>query len=155
MYKVFRPYHPTDIHAKVPKYSWNNVTSWSSYDAKLSGNDDTEVDIYDCINNGGSRGIKHHCAYNDGEPGQPLILYKSNRAYLCYYENQPLALSSEQMKADLGVQNGDDLFEVAGCMLRLAFWPTEYLWDEVNKIYQTFEDGLPVKGRAKLRVLRE
>ncbi len=53
MYKVFRPYHPTDIHAAVPKYTWNNWTSWNHYNSKYEGNDATEMDIYDCINNGG------------------------------------------------------------------------------------------------------
>ncbi len=40
-------------------------------------------------------------------------------------------------------------------MLRLAFWPTEHLWDEVSKIYQKFEESLPLKRKTKLRALKQ
>ncbi len=32
----------------------------------------------------------------------------------------------------MGITPESDLYEVAGCMIRLALWPTEYLWDEVR-----------------------
>ena len=33
----------------------------------------------------------------------------------------------QSMREALGVAQHDDLYEVAGCMLRLAFWPTNKL----------------------------
>ncbi len=48
MHRLFRPYHPTDIHDPNPKYTWGNWTSWSNYDAKYTNNDDTEYDLWDC-----------------------------------------------------------------------------------------------------------
>jgi hypothetical protein len=33
----------------------------------------------------------------------------------------------------LGVTRDSDLFEVGGCLVRLAMWPTERLWEHVEE----------------------
>jgi hypothetical protein len=42
----------------------------------------------------------------------------------------------ELMKSVLGIDEQDDLFEAAGCMLRLVMWPTEELWSAVDALYR-------------------
>ena len=44
----------------------------------------------------------------------------------------------------LGVSDTDDLYEVAGCLMRLALWPTEYLWSLVSDIYQQVNVSVPL-----------
>lgn len=142
MHETFRPYHPTDIHNPNPKYSWGNFTSWSNYDWKYANNDATEYDLYDCINNTGQK--NSHCSMKDGDANTPHILYRSNRAYLCYYDNNKGSVANQQMNDILGVNSTSDLLEVAGCMLRLALWPTERLWEEVGKHLHDFESSMGI-----------
>jgi hypothetical protein len=147
MHEVFRPYHPTDIHSPIPKYSWTNITTWSHYDWKYANADATEYDLYDCINNTGQK--NSHCSMKDGDAGTPHILYRSNRAYLCYYDNNKDSVAYQQMSNILGVGSTSDLYEVAGCMLRLALWPTEHLWEEVGKQFKEFQATLGVAPTAR------
>ncbi len=79
----------------------------------------------------------------NGDVGQPNILYRSNRCYLCFYDNNPASAAAQQMNSILGVNKTSDLIEVGGCMLRLALWPTDFLFEEVARLYQNFEDTLP------------
>ena len=148
MHEVFRPYHPTDIHSKTPKYAWNNFTSWSNFDWKFANQDATEYDLYDCINNTGQK--NSHCSMKDGDAGTPHILYRSNRCYLCYYDNNKGSAANIQMKA-LGVDETSNLYEVAGCMMRLAMWPTELLWQEVGKLLSVFEKQVTPEAAATVR----
>jgi len=148
MHEVFRPYHPTDIHSKTPKYAWNNFTSWSNFDWKYANQDATEYDLYDCINNTGQK--NSHCSMKDGDAGTPHILYRSNRCYLCYYDNNKGSAANIQMKA-LGVNETSNLYEVAGCMMRLAMWPTELLWQEVGKLLSVFEKQVTPEAAASVR----
>ncbi len=154
MHEVFRPYHPTDIHSKTPKYAWDNFTSWSNFDWKYANQDATEYDLYDCINNTGQK--NSHCSMKDGDAGTPHILYRSNRCYLCYYDNNKGSAANIQMKA-LGVDETSNLYEVAGCMMRLALWPTELLWQEVGKMLSVFEKQVTpeaTNARRHRRALR-
>lgn len=154
MHEVFRPYHPTDIHSPTPTYSWTNITTWSHYDWKYANNDATEYDLYDCINNTGQK--NSHCSMKDGDAGTPHILYRSNRAYLCYYDNNRDSVAYHQMSNILGVNSSTDLYEAAGCMLRLALWPTELLWTEVGKQLKELEATMvevPTARRMKERTL--
>jgi hypothetical protein len=149
MHEVFRPYHPTDIHNPTPKYSWTNITSWSNFDPRYSNSDATEYDLYDCINNTGQK--NSHCSMKDGDASTPHILYRSNRAYLCYYDNNKDSVAYQQMSNILGVNSSTDLYEVAGCLLRLALWPTNQLWDEVGKQIREFEGTLQASSVAAAR----
>jgi hypothetical protein len=157
MHEVFRPYHPTDIHSENPKYKWTDYPSWSNFDYKYTNSDDTEYDLYDCINNTG--GKNGHCSMVDGDVSTPHILLRSNRCYLCYYDNQKSTVANQQMRSILGVNETSDLFEVAGCMMRLALWPTEFLWSEIGKELESFQKSLPEsilkRGEKRMRRLRE
>mmetsp|Transcript_20249 Transcript_20249/g.29029 ORF Transcript_20249/g.29029 Transcript_20249/m.29029 type:complete len:528 (+) Transcript_20249:2-1585(+) len=139
---IFRPYHPHDIKTAIPRFTWdnNNWTSWSKYDGKYCCDDKTEYDLWMCINNGGAKITQ--CGMHDGDVPQPHILLRSNRAYLCSYHNRQGSNANEGMRKQLGIAAGDDLYEAAGCMLRLALWPTDALWDEVDRLYQQFDESV-------------
>lgn len=154
LHKIFRPYHPTDILSENPKYNWNNWTSWSNYNPKYENNDNTEYDIWMCINNTGQK--NRQCSIDDGDVSQPIILYRSNRAYLCHYDKNGF-ISHQQMRDILGIGEKDDLYEAAGCMMRLALWPTEGLWEEVDKVYEHFDQSAiksAVAAVTRRRMLR-
>ena len=41
-------------------------------------------------------------------------------------------MAHHQMR-DMGMKADTNLFEMAGCMLRLAMWPTEKMWEYIDK----------------------
>jgi hypothetical protein len=131
--RYFRPYHPIDIYRKNPKYGWNNYLKWSNYDIKQANHDETEYDLYYCVNNGG--GKSSECSMDHGDVSQPLILYRSNRVYLCRYEKEEGSRDHQELREILGVNASTDLYEVAGCLLRLALWPTDELWQDIDESY--------------------
>jgi hypothetical protein len=137
MPRLFRPYHPTDISSDNPKYLWSNWLSWTKFRMEWTDHDETEYDMWQCMNNNGH--WSDYCSLEGGEPSQPTILYRSNRCYLCRQDfNHGNGFGHRDLVEKLGVNSTNDLFEVAGCMLRLAFWPTDELWKEVDKFYHEF-----------------
>ncbi len=123
---------------KSPKYSWDKKKwrSWSNYDPKFADNDNTEYDLYFCINCVAWR--NPICGMDAGDVPQQHIKLRGNRAFLCKWAThrdtvahkellQLLQVSESQLKHEV------NLWEVSGCMLRLAMWPTERLWGFVNK----------------------
>jgi hypothetical protein len=67
-----------------------------------------------------------------------VIKYYGNRVYLCRWVDHPdlkHVLSSELAKTlDINQTNGlVNLYEIAGCLLRLAIWPTEKLWTALDE----------------------
>lgn len=133
LHKFLRPYHPTDIHKSQGDYlyTYKNWTSWTDYDYRLANNDATEYDLYDCINTAASS----HCSMDTvKDVPQPIIKLRSNRAYLCRYDLLEDVIAHKQWRK-LGIPEGSDLYEVGGCMLRLALWPTQRLWGEVDRFY--------------------
>ena len=59
-----------------------------------------------------------------------IIKYRSNRTYLCrWMANLPdLARIQEELFVSLGITKETNLYEVAGCLLRLVLHPTKELW---------------------------
>jgi hypothetical protein len=58
---------------------------------------------------------------------------KNIRAYLCKWSRHPeLQAYKELQKLGLYKNENEDLFKVGGCMLRLALWPTDLLWKQVE-----------------------
>lgn len=53
-----------------------------------------------------------------------IYFYSSNTTG---YHNRQGSNANEGMRKVLGISAGDDLYEAAGCMLRLALWPTDTL----------------------------
>lgn len=117
----FQPYYPT-TNAPHP-YSWKDL-SWTklSSHAHISSNSTYR----DCVN---PRPNARRCAMEKNEPFQH-IKFRGNRAYLCRWtcHAKHIHVDNDELLNTLGVSAETDLFEVAGCILRLAMWPTEQLW---------------------------
>ena len=73
-----------------------------------------------------------------------VVKVRGNRAYLCRWAMKPELEMQEEMRQVFGITTqtstdtgadtdaDTDLYEVAGCLLRLAIWPTELLWRELD-----------------------
>ena len=112
----------------------NSSISWANYDAALADNDNTEKDLYFCISaNAKYDKFSTMCGMIDGDVEQPIIKLRGNRAYLCYWLNQINTIAYKEVRA-LGIDESSDLFQVAGCLLRLAMWPTDKLFQLVEEM---------------------
>lgn len=113
-----------------------------------TGNDATELNVAHCVNNNNNNNLKQSdfCSFEDMvDPVQPSIVYRGNRAYLCRHGKfgghslVELGIVNSSYSNKVGgnghTHNSDNLFEAAGCLIRLALWPTENLWQEVDKFY--------------------
>lgn len=146
---LFRPYHPVDIHRPLAhqRYTWSNWTQWSHYNITYSNNDATEYDLWDCINCVTWK--NRACGMDDGDVGQPIVKLRANRAFLCKWIKHTETVAHGQL-AGLGITATSNLLEVAGCMMRLAMWPTDRLWEfaakEVSKLdlFQRSSSAAPV-----------
>lgn len=115
------------------KKSW---TSWTTYNSSLSNNDATEYDLWNCINNPKTDSL---CGMDYGDVPQPIIKLRSNRAYVCKWaKNRNIIANTELAKLGITTDgDNDNLWTAAGCLLRLAMWPTEAMWMQVNSYYNT------------------
>lgn len=160
---LFRPYrnpanHEADFYINgnpENKYTYLNWTSWTSYDYKLSNNDATEYDQWYCVNMNKNDA---KCGMDHGDVAQPIIKFRINRSYLCKWMSNP-DLPAHKDLLGIGLKPSDDMMEVAGCALRLAMWPTEALWAEVEKLFfeqilpKTFSGGDVVAGPGRSKHL--
>lgn len=62
-----------------------------------------------------------------------VIKYYGNRSYLCRWLIKPSLGMRQELAETLDMHMGSDLYEMAGCMLRLAMWPTERLWEALDE----------------------
>ena len=63
-----------------------------------------------------------------------------NRAFLCKWATHPELGAHKQLRRKVfNVTNFDEvnLYEAAGCMMRLAMWPTDHLWTVVSEELET------------------
>ena len=122
---------------------------WSGWKREFSAN----MTKLHCIN---PRPSQRFCALDrDAWKTFKVIKYFGNRSYLCRWNIKPsLNLESElldilgirsaghffssssQGSAIQQVASGVDLYEVAGCLLRLALNPTELLWSTLDQSLQ-------------------
>ena len=115
--EAFEPYHPNNNG----RFRWGN-NSWSGF-----SRDHETLHLHNCVN----LGIGPICHLDDDVP-QKVVRFISNRAYLCRWVTKP-ELYIKSNLSRLGITPTTDLYEVAGCMLRLAFWPSEKLWEDVDR----------------------
>ena len=109
----------------------NTSISWAHYNASYSDNDVTEKDLFFCINSNPDHDkFMSMCGMDDGDVSQPIIKLRGNRAYLCRWMlHTDIKPHKDLLK--LGITENSDLYEVGGCLLRLAMWPTDMLFNEV------------------------
>ena len=139
-HELFRPYHPEDIKlsSNNSKYSWNKKEwkKWTNVNPKFSGNDDWELDLWYCINCPAWR--NKICRLDDGDTSmshnEPYVRLRGNRAFICKWASHPEMAAHKQLLRLVHTRDAAEVnwYEVAGCMLRLAMWPTDKLWDHVS-----------------------
>jgi hypothetical protein len=139
--KLFRPYIPAEDEASLVglvKYgNGSHDLDWARYNKSYANNDQTELDLYFCINHlPFANKYEGRCAHVGDEPSQPVILFRGNRCYLCHWHSNKRYKARQQLaKAIGGIGRNDDLYRVAGCLLRLALWPTDYFWSKIDEAF--------------------
>ena len=70
------------------------------------------------------------------------------------YDLHEELIAHTQMSNRLGIHADHDLYEVAGCLLRLALWPTERLWHEVDIMYdELYKEAVASKSAQRRSLL--
>ncbi len=163
-HELFQPFHSqlllknNDQKSALKKqFTWRkeNWTEWSNWSRRFVDNDATEYDMWFCVNNVAWR--NKICGMDDSDVPQPHIKLRGNRAYFCKWASHPgIAAHKDFLRviAPAGVDSYDsiNLMEVAGCMTRLAMWPTEYLWQFVSDSLSTHMAAALTTQRNKLQI---
>ena len=152
---------------------WNCVITsmimtrdWAGWKREYSAN----MTKLHCIN---PRPSQKFCALDrDLWKNYKVVKYFGNRSYLCRWNIKASLNIETELKEILGIQSVGhfapssdavrhvasevDLYEVAGCLLRLAVSPTDLLWDaldhslqsQMNKILSPLQDSLQSEQRV-------
>lgn len=110
LYNFFKPYglpHSVNI---LPHGTKNNTL-------RCLGNDKPERVIA--------------CSMVKGDVPEQVLQFWGHREYLCRWEHAAVSV----MRENLGVKASDDLNQVAGCLNRLAMWPTRHMWTITQEHY--------------------
>lgn len=111
-----------------PLYGNNTYLNWHSHVSVSDG-----MQTLPCINP--KPGKERLCAMYTDYPNKVVKIY-TNRCYLCRWSILPkLGLQSHLNK--LGIHSASDLFQVAGCLMRLSMNPTESLWNDLARFLAT------------------
>lgn len=139
LYRFFNPYHfensdnlPNEdkqIAAKPPtSVYFQHLDEWM--DQPLSEGwrqNEGLVKTMSCLND-----ISTACSLEADKNDKTFIIYRSNRCFLCRYQRSTPFLKKLNLQEDI------NLYEVAGCMLRLVLWPKELMWKLVDEHYFHF-----------------
>jgi hypothetical protein len=117
--KSFKPFHfanESDEH-----YSWNNW-GWSNWkDSYLQEKED-----FLCVNP--NRYSSNRCGFDIDYPNVKVMKMYSNRVYLCRWTAVESLGLQEEIKKSLNITLQTNLYDIAGCLFRLAMFPTKTLW---------------------------
>lgn len=134
LFHYFRPYQGQKYDPRYANHTWAEWEAWSGFNKDWIGRKRVEFDLTNCINDLGSKGDQ--CSMDGGDMTNfPSILLRSNRCYLCRY-NERDSPAKHDLAQILHITSNTNLFTAAGCMLRLALWPTEYLWTQLDHFYE-------------------
>lgn len=149
LHQLFQPYHPS-IAENSSSFLWQNWANWTRLNEVRQESGDQGTVELDCVSDqpeGFPVDKTRACAMDDGDLSQPIIRFKSNRAYLCHWEKNKNVLAHTQIRQALGITKKTDLFEVAGCLTRLVLWPTDELWRATDEIYNELDRSMS-EGRS-------
>jgi hypothetical protein len=139
--EMFVPYHPSHRSSKISYLKDKNTTyhwkdwGWSGYKDEFSS--DMSF-ISGCVN---PKSTNIGCALDGIDYKHKVIKHRGNRCYLCRWAMRPGLNLEKELYDTLGISKGGDLYEVAGCLLRLVMWPSELMWDNLDK--WTANQGMP------------
>lgn len=126
--EAFRPYFAFDEDGKAMSdhFTWKSW-DWANWNREYAAN----MTKLSCINPHRSA---HHCSLDlHYHSKYKVIKYYGNRAYLCRWLIKPSLGLRKELAETLGITERSDLYEVAGCLLRLAMWPTDRLWAALDE----------------------
>lgn len=138
--KTFQPYHLDD----EIELSWGNW-EFAKWDRSYSSN----MTQLRCHN---PKSSHVYCAldHTASLENYKVVRYIGNRAYICrWLIKEDLDLRSELEKS-LGINIHSNLYEVAGCLLRLAMHPTNLLWEESVKQLAQMNDRYKEWSASKI-----
>jgi len=84
------------------------------------------------------------CSMVKGDVPEQVLEFWGHREYICRWEHEAVQV----MRENLGVQASDDLNQVAGCLNRLAMWPTRHLWTLTQQLYSENTKKLPAAAQG-------
>jgi hypothetical protein len=83
--------------------------------------------------------------YND----YTVVRIRSNRCYLCRWVENDHFPAQKELLEHFNISKADNLFDLAGCVLRNILWPTGEMWKELKKqIVQFQKDNQPPSSLA-------
>ena len=131
--ELFRPYSDpsNNLSSYITYKNCLHSNSWSKYNPLLSDHDETERDLYFCINRNDKDTL---CGLDNGDVEQPIIKLRGNRAYICKWATHSQLKAYQELKS-LGIDEHSDLLEVSGCLLRLSMWPTPKLFSYSESLF--------------------
>jgi hypothetical protein len=121
---AFQPYSPD-------KEGQNTWSSWDWSGLSKSSYHFVGPDVLNYVRCVNPKSGHTQCALDYDTPHK-VVKFRSNRAYICRWNIKRDVVSAEHLKLTLGVTDETDLFQVGGCMLRLAMAPTEKLWEAID-----------------------
>jgi hypothetical protein len=107
--------------------SYANI-SWSNWKGSYAAN----TAWMRCVNPKPHRSV---CAFDqDHYDSNVAIRYYCNRSYLCRWLALRDQTLSKELLTILGIDDDTNLYEVAGCLLRLAMTPSELMWQQITSL---------------------
>lgn len=147
LYKYFRPYNLKKESSGV---------NYNHYDFNDNAYGPDEVHVANCQYEQNERAhnikcvMKHEPKFNNSDDDTrtyPVIMYHNNKAHLC--KSMRMERMKEIISPLMGIDSSTNLAEVAGCILRLYFWPTDRLWAEIDGIIRKMREKLYLDGVIK------
>ena len=141
----------SDLHRFFSPYHFENRDNWSNSDNETSSKLPTSIDFdhleewmdrplsstwpqneglvknMSCLND-----ISTACSLETDSNDKRFLIYRSNRCFLCRYQHSTPFLKKLKLNED------NNLYQMAGCMLRLVLWPKEFMWQLVDEHYFHF-----------------
>ncbi|KAJ1411529.1 hypothetical protein B484DRAFT_455589 [Ochromonadaceae sp. CCMP2298] len=110
-------------------YSWRSW-AWSNWSPEVAFSR-ANLSSLNCVN---PRADELHCSLDHVSQldSYRVVKYYGNRCWLCRWALKPSLGLGPELQRVLGLGAGTDLYEVAGCLLRLAIWPTDALWEALD-----------------------
>ena len=123
--KLFRPYGDVG-----DTRSWADLT-WSGFNDRIPHYNKTYLW---CVNPKPSQSF---CALDDSQHFSQynIVRLRINRSYLCRWALNKHLLANPEVQKVLGITADSNLFEIGGCILRLALYPTDYLWMTLDTLF--------------------
>jgi hypothetical protein len=127
---AFEPYQEVGSPARGKRRTWA-AWEWAGWRSEFTSN---MTYNRHCVNPKPKATV---CALDRDIPAVKVIKFRGNRAYLCRWASKPSLQLAGSLKEALGVDGATDLYEVAGCLLRLAMWPSDKLWAVLDASFQS------------------